>query len=357
MPDLIDQKRAPAIWFPAIQAGSGADIFTERLAEALQRLGYQTEITWLPHRAEYAPWSVAHPQPPIWANIAHVNTWLPPRFLPTHIPYVATVHACVHDPSLNSHKSRAQALYHRHWIRGVEANTLRQASEVVAVSHYTAQQISNVFSRNDAVVIHNGIDLNGPFQPDFHRTAHHPFRVLYVGNWSRRKGADLLAPIMEILGRQFILYYTEDRNQSHMRYVLPASSHCLGRIEDPARLAGAYRDADVLLFPSRLEGFGLVALEAQACGLPVIATRGSSLPEVIQDGVTGLLCPANDAKAFAHAVRSLSEDPRRWQHMRRNARQMVEETFPMNSTIERYIEVYSRVLKNTLDYGTLGSKL
>lgn len=354
---MTRQAHEPAIWFPAIRVGSGADIFTERLAEALQQRGYQTEITWLPHRAEYAPWTVARPTPPVWANIAHVNTWLPPRFLPTCLPYIATIHACVHDHALSSHKSRAQALYHRHWIHGVEANTLRQANEVVAVSNYTAQQTFKAFARKDIVVIHNAIDLSGPFQPRTDSTPHQPFRVLYVGNWSRRKGADLLAPIMETLGPRYTLFYTADRNQSHMRYTLPASSLCLGRIENSSQLAAVYQEADVLLFPSRLEGFGLVALEAQACGLPVIATRGSSLPEVIKDGATGLLCPTDDAQAFADAVRTLSENRRQWHRMRLDARRWVEERFTLNSTIERYIEVYSRVLKKNGELMASRSKL
>lgn len=67
----------PKIWFPAIRAGSGADVYTLRLSEALNKRGIRTEISWLPLRAEYAPWSVPAPEPPAWANVAHINSWLP----------------------------------------------------------------------------------------------------------------------------------------------------------------------------------------------------------------------------------------------------------------------------------------
>lgn len=90
----------PAVWFPAVRAHSGADVFTERLAEGLRARGIRAEITWLPLRAEYAPWSVPVPKPPAWANIVHTNSWLHPRFLPPSFPVITTLHSCVHDPAL-----------------------------------------------------------------------------------------------------------------------------------------------------------------------------------------------------------------------------------------------------------------
>jgi glycosyltransferase involved in cell wall biosynthesis len=64
----------------------------------------------------------------------------------------------------------------------------------------------------------------------------------------------------------------------------------------PGRLAEVYRSFDVLVVPSRLEGFGLVAAEAMAQGVPVVAANVGGLPEVVEDGVTGLLfAPGNPA--------------------------------------------------------------
>ncbi len=80
----------PAVWFPAVRAGTGSDKFTLQLCEALNARGIRAGITWLPHRAEYLPWTVRVPPVPGWANIVHVNTWLHPRFLPRGIPVVAT---------------------------------------------------------------------------------------------------------------------------------------------------------------------------------------------------------------------------------------------------------------------------
>ena len=173
---------------------------------------------------------------------------------------------------------------------------------------------------------------------------HRPFRLLYVGNWSHRKGADLLASIMQALGDGFTLHYTAGRRVRANRFIVPPNSRNLGYPHSATALADVYRNSDALLFPSRLEGFGLVALEAQACGLPVIATRCSSLPEVVEDGVTGILCPRDDIGAFANAARRLATEPDDWRRMGLAARERVERLFSLDAMIDQYLDVYRACL-------------
>lgn len=329
---------SPAVWFPAVRAGSGADVFTERLCAGLNACGIRAEITWLPLRAEYAPWSVPVPRPPHWANVVHVNSWLPPRFLPRDLPIVSTVHHCVHDPALAPYKGMARRLYHAVWIRQVETANLQYAQRRVAVSHYTAQQAKAAFGCADIAVIHNGVDT-GRFRPIARSMPQRPFRLLYVGNWNPRKGVDLLGAVLAKLGDAFELHYTADRKGAHGRYALPRNSHHLGCLDTQALIA-AYQNADALLFPSRLEGFGLVVAEAMACGLPVIATDTSALPELVKHGVTGMLCPKDDIAAFAAAARTLAEDLKLWQAMRQAARQRAEARFDERRQINHYIRLY-----------------
>lgn len=318
----------PAVWFPNVRCHSGTDTFTERLCRALNAQGIRAEITWLPHRAEYAPWSVAVPKPPAWANVVHINSWLPPRFVPPGLPIVVTVHSSVHDPALLPYKSRLQALYHKHWVHPIEAANLERAHCVVAVSHYTAGQVEASFGIHDIKVIHNGIDCQA-FTPIARTAPNRPFRLLYVGNWRALKGVDLFTPVMERLGNGFMLQYTADRNDAHTRFRLPPNSVCLGRLAGN-ELVRAYQEADALLFPSRLEGLPLVPLEAMACGLPVIAAKTSSLPEVVEDGVTGFLCPQDAVQSFTDACQRLAQNVDSWRDMRLAARNQAIQFFSIN---------------------------
>jgi D-inositol-3-phosphate glycosyltransferase len=77
------------------------------------------------------------------------------------------------------------------------------------------------------------------------------------------------------------------------------------------RLATLFRAADLVLVPSYSESYGLVALEAQACGTPVVAARVGGLAHAVGDGTTGLLVDQHDPEAYAAAVAPLLDSPRR----------------------------------------------
>lgn len=334
----------PAVWFPAIRTCSGVDIFTQTLCEGLRDAGVFAEITWLPHRAEYAPWTVRRPKPPDWANIVHVNTWLPKRFLPNLLPVVATMHLCVHDSELAIYKTRAQKFYHHHWIRPMEASVFRCAVRSVAVSHYTARRTRETFQAPTLDVVHNGVDTHNTFTCSPRRHPHSPFRLLYAGNWSRRKGVDLLPQIMTRLGEDYRLDITAERHDWDLS--MPPTSECrfLGRLRSKRDMFNAYNNADALVFPSRMEGLPLVVIEAMSCGLPVVATDGYSMPEVVEDQITGFLCPLNNVEAFVAAVRQLATDKSCYRQQSRAARERAVSVFSQERLISSYLAVYQNCL-------------
>lgn len=337
------EQPKPAVWLPAIRAGTGADVFTERLAKGLGELGVRAEITWLPLRAEYAPWTVVAPRPPAWANVVHINTWLHRRFLPACLPIVATVHHCVHEPGMAPYKSVPQAAYHRHWVLPLERVALSRAHGVVAVSEYTARRTREIFATKDIRVIHNGVPA--PLHIVAPRTPARagPFRLLYVGSWSRRKGSDLLSPIMRALGEEFELHYAGAGADVADARTLPSNCHMAGRPDD-FQLDLLYRNSDALLLPTRLEGFGQVAVEAMARGTPVIATRGSAIPEVVQDDVSGILCRQDDINAFANAARRLAGDAEGWFRLSAGALKQAER-FSISAMSQAYRSVYSEIIR------------
>lgn len=104
------------------------------------------------------------------------------------------------------------------------------------------------------------------------------------------------------------------------------------------------RHADVFLFPSESESFGLAALEAASCGVPVVGYAVGGLPEVIRDGETGYLTPAGDPAAMAQATLRLLDDEGEHRRMAEAARARAVETFDTGRTLDRYTAVYRRVL-------------
>lgn len=333
---------APAVWFPSVQTGTGTDVFTERLVAGLKSRGIRAEITWLPLRAEFAPWTVPVPTPPPWANVCHINSWLHPRFIPRNLQIVTTLHHSIHAPELQPHKGWLRAAYHRFWIAPVERRVLHRANQVVAVSQFVAEMAKKTLCDVPMQVIYNGIDTE-LFRPgNRSRQPGTPFRLLYIGSWKQLKGVDLLAPIMRELGQNFELHYTGGKAANKDKLAMPANMHDLGRLTT-SQVIAAMQNVDAFLFPSRSEGFGLVAIEAMGCGLPVIAARDTAVGEVVADGSTGLLCRANEAADFAQAANRLATDTKLAVQMGAAACRHVADHFSIDVMIDCYVHLYRQL--------------
>lgn len=110
-------------------------------------------------------------------------------------------------------------------------------------------------------------------------------------------------------------------------------------------LPDKYRRFTIAVFPSVVqESFGVALLEAQACGVPVVATKVGGFPEVVDDGKTGLLVPARDAAALAQAIVDIITDSRLRHQMSVNARQFVCQNYPWESTIRIFENAYSELI-------------
>ena len=102
--------------------------------------------------------------------------------------------------------------------------------------------------------------------------------------------------------------------------------------------------ADLFVLPSEQESFGLAALEAMACQVPVVASRVGGLPEVIDDGVTGFLHPLDDIDGMAASALRLLTDPAHHRTVTEAALAAVLERFCSNAIVPRYVEFYREVI-------------
>ncbi|HXE56983.1 MAG TPA: N-acetyl-alpha-D-glucosaminyl L-malate synthase BshA [Gemmatimonadales bacterium] len=114
----------------------------------------------------------------------------------------------------------------------------------------------------------------------------------------------------------------------------------LGRLDNVADLL---RASDLFLLPSQTESFGLAALEAMACGAPVVATRAGGLPEVIDDGVNGILEPVGSVEAMGRRAVELLRNPERHRAMREAAIERARQ-FSADRVIPMYEALYDEVL-------------
>jgi glycosyltransferase involved in cell wall biosynthesis len=102
-----------------------------------------------------------------------------------------------------------------------------------------------------------------------------------------------------------------------------------------------YNCADIFVYPSLYEGFGLPPLEAMACGIPVITSNTSSLPEVIGDA--GIMVDPTDDKSLSDAMYSVLTDKELWQHMSNNGLQR-SKIFTWEKAAKEILEIYDEVL-------------
>jgi glycosyltransferase involved in cell wall biosynthesis len=170
----------------------------------------------------------------------------------------------------------------------------------------------------------------------------------FIGRLERRKGLlDLTRawPIVtEAVSNAHLVIVGKGPNEADAKAILSDAPrvHWLGfRSDIPAVL----HSVDVAVVPSHWEGFGLVALEAITAGIPVIATRASSLPEIVDDGMEGRLVPPEDPQALARAMVELAGDPAARRQMGAAGYARARREFSLEQMLDRYEEVLTAVVR------------
>lgn len=165
-------------------------------------------------------------------------------------------------------------------------------------------------------VIPNFVDTDRfrPSDPREGRQAGSPWTLCHSSNFRKLKRIDhvveILARVAERVPAQLLLLGDGPERPAVEEQVrslgLGDAVHFLGMQRD---VVSTLQRSDVFLLPSDTEGFGLAALEALSCGVPVVASAVGGVPEVITDGATGLLCAPGDVEGMAAAVLRLALDP------------------------------------------------
>ena len=331
------------VWIPSIKTGSGSDVYMTRLAASLTHLGLTVEIQWFPLYYEFCPLLLRRIKPPAQTDLIFVNSWTAIGFTQHKIPVVSCVHHCVHDAGYRPFKTTAQAIYHQLLIFPLEKAGLQRATKVVVGSQFSQQKVQESFNIK-AILIPYSVDTSR-FCPSANKSKSRkkqPFKLLFIGNQSKRKGFDLLAGIMEKLGDNYMLYFNSGLRNQAIEHSIPHSK-CLGLLSDK-ELVKVYQDTDALLFPTRYEGFGYAAAEAMACGLPVVSSDCSSLPELVDDGMGGFLCPIDAIDFFVDKIKFLADSPGLCKRMGEYNRNKAHTFFNPERMGREYIQLFKQIL-------------
>jgi len=230
--------------------------------------------------------------------------------------------------------------------RFVKRRLAQRTARIVAVS----DAVRSYSIRTDRtppgniLVIPNGVDLDR-FRP---RPRHEGGRIRFmsVGRLVPQKGHDVLLDAFAVLRDTLPAASLVIVGDGPLRPHLEAQARTY-HIQDRIQFLGFRRDlpdlfarADIAVFPSRWEGFGMAAIEASACGLPVIASAVGGLMEAVVDQETGLLVPPEEPKLLAEAMVELARDRARCTLFGHAGRRYVERNFDIHRVAQRYAELY-----------------
>jgi glycosyltransferase involved in cell wall biosynthesis len=262
------------------------------------------------------------------------------------VPLVATAHNYVGDRDLRPYVGFFQYVHYRSDLAWFARWTVDRADAVVAVSHFVAHMLRNDLGVTGRIqVIYNGVDT-ARFVPSRQVRRSGPFRVLFCGNHRRRKRPQLLVPLARALGPSFEIWYTQ--GLAGLEQALDAGGGAAKLVSvggvPHGDMPWLYGQVDLLFMPSAREGFGLCVAEAMACGVPIVAADAGALPELVEEGDGGHLCPIDDVSAFSSAIQRIADDQGLAARMGEFNRERATARFSLEAMVAAYTDVFEMAM-------------
>ena len=242
------------------------------------------------------------------------------------------------------------------------SDMLARCQAIVAPSRFTADQV-DARGGPGAVVISNGVDLHRfkpePASPDerlavIERHGLDPARpiILHVGRIDREKNVDdvVRAAAIAMASTDAQLLVVGDGNRLRdieelaRELGIARSSRFIGFVEPNGDLPALYRTGAVFVLASELESEGIVVLEAAACGVPIVAVRATSMPELVEEPGCGYLVPPGDVHAMADRIVQVLRDPAA-QHALGQAGLAMARAHSLEITLERHEALYASLME------------
>lgn len=242
------------------------------------------------------------------------------------------------------------------WLVGAKYRLYRR---VVAISDAVRDVLTDQGVPRDKIsLVHSAVDATKWLTPRTAAERDEEFALepgapagAMVAQFVPRKGHWVLVHTLSILKGRGVRPSIVLFGRGPMRANVAALAEAAG-VADQIRFAGFRDDLhewlgsfDFSVHPALQEGLGVAALQAGAAGVPVVGGKAGGIPEVIEDGRTGILCPPGDAGAVADAIARLLHDPDAAQAMGERARERIESHFSVDAMVEGNLDVYRSVVR------------
>ena len=296
-------------------------------------------------------------------DVIHAHDWLVAYSAKSikesyNIPLISTIHATESGRNSGIHDETQRYINDSEWMLTYES------SEVIVNSNYMKNEVQRLFGLpyDKINVIPNGVNLqlfsNVNIDYDFRRqyAMDNEKIILYVGRLVYEKGIqNLIAAMPKILER----YHDSkliicgrggmiDELREQVKYLGIENKVYFAGYCDSKKMQKMYKCADVAVFPSTYEPFGIVAIESMLSGTPTIVSDVGGLNEIIEHGVTGMKSYAGNANSVADSVLALLFDPKLCFNISQNAIKKVKENYNWSKITDSTYYVYQLAIGKTV---------
>ena len=295
-------------------------------------------------------------------NVIHAHDWLVTYAAKTlkdsfGIPLVSTIHATENGRNSGIHNDTQRYINDSEWLLSYES------SEVIVNSNFMKNDIQRIFGLpyDKITVVPNGVNLDNFEQVereyDFRRqyADDNEKIILYVGRLVYEKGIQNLIGAMPKILQNYNDAKLVVAGRGGMLDELRAEAEYLGISNkvyfvgycDSKKVQKMYKCADVAVFPSTYEPFGIVALEAMLAGVPTVVSDIGGLNDIIDHGITGMKAYAGNSNSIADSVLALLFDQKLCAQVSKNAISKVKECYNWNTITDATLKIYNKAVSTT----------
>jgi len=271
------------------------------------------------------------------------------------VPFIVTFHGTDASTS-DSWKRNSKNLYLKQYLRYRE-NLINTASHFIAISYFVKKCMVNQGYPKEKITVHYmGIDTKF-FTP---KKCIRKKYVLFVGRLIEVKGCSYLihamAKVQQYLPEAELIVIGDGDDRKGLQDIstrLNVKTSFLG-VLDRVQIKEYLNEVSVFCVPSIMaktggsEGLGIVFLEAQSMGTPVVSTLSGGISEAVKNGETGLLYPVKDIQGLAYGIFTLLTDDLLWDKMSVSAMKHVRETFDIEKQTIKLESIYSKIIEKNL---------